>query len=277
MQDLARLVPADVAGLVGLVFDLDDTVLDHGELGLVAYEALFRLREAGLRLVACTGRPSGWAEVVARMWPVDAAIAENGAVAWRKVSPGRVALIDPVPAAERVTRATALDVLARDLLAAHPELALADDVAARRTDVAFDVAERRAVPARVVEAARARIVAAGARTFLSSVHLHATFETADKASGTVALLAAAFGEERTAALGRWAFAGDSENDGAAFASFARTFGVANVRARAHGLTRPPRWVAPSPGGRGFAEIAGALVAARRGGAPTPSCAGGAGG
>jgi HAD superfamily hydrolase (TIGR01484 family) len=270
VEPIERLDAAVAARLVGLVFDLDDTVLDRGELGLAAYGALFRMREAGLRLVACTGRPSGWAEVVARMWPVDAAIAENGAVAWRKSGPGRVELVDPVPPDVRAARGAALACLARDVLAAHPELSLADDVAARRTDVAFDVAERRCVPPDVVAAARARIRAAGARTFLSSVHLHATFEAADKASGTVALLRVAFGEEPTAALGRWGFVGDSENDGAAFAAFDHTFGVANVRARAHGMTRPPRWVAPSPGGLGFAAIAAALVARRS------PCAGGRG-
>lgn len=267
MRPLAALVPADVAPLTGVVFDLDDTVLDHGELSLPAFAALHALRAAGLHLVACTGRPSGWAEVVARTWPVVAAVAENGAVAWRKIGPGRVELVDRVAPAVRAARSASLASLARDLLAELPELALADDVAARRTDVAFDVAERHVVPRDVVTAARARIHAAGARSFLSSVHLHATFETADKASGTVALLASALGEEPTAALGRWAFVGDSENDAPAFAAFDRTFGVANVRARLGALTRPPRWIAPSPAGRGFAEVAAAIVALRS------SCAG----
>lgn len=267
MVPLARFTAADAAPLVGLVFDLDDTVLDHGELGLDAYRALHAMRAAGLRLVACTGRPSGWAEVVARMWPVDGAVAENGAVAWRKVGPGRVELLDPVPAEERRARGQALDRLAAEILATWPALALADDVAARRTDVAFDVAERRVVAPAVVAAARAHLRAAGARTFLSSVHLHATFEPSDKASGTVAFLRAAFGEEPTAALGRWAFVGDSENDAAAFASFERTFGVANVRPRLPALTRPPRWIAPSSAGRGFAEVIDAILAARRGASP----------
>jgi HAD superfamily hydrolase (TIGR01484 family) len=262
MRPLAALEPVDVAPLTGVVFDLDDTVLDHGELSLPAFAALHAMRAAGLRLVACTGRPSGWAEVIARTWPVVAAVAENGAIAWRKIAPGRVERVDRVPPSERATRSAALARLARDLTAELPDLALADDVAARRTDVAFDVAERRVVPRDVVEVARARIRAAGARSFLSSVHLHATFDTADKASGTVALLASALGEEPTAALGRWAFVGDSENDAPAFAAFDRTFGVANVKQRIAALTRPPRWIAPSPAGRGFAEVAAAIVALR---------------
>ncbi len=262
MGPLTALISADVAPLVGVIFDLDDTVLDRGELGLEAYDALFRLRGAGLRLVACTGRPSGWAEVIARTWPIDGAVAENGAVAWHKVGHGRVVLLDPVVPAERAARASRLSAIARDVLAAHPTMALSDDVAARRTDLAFDVAERRQVAADVVISARAQLRDRGARTFLSSVHLHATFEATDKASGAVAFLAGALREEPTAALGRWAFVGDSENDAPAFAAFERTFGVANVRPRAAALTRPPRWVAPSAAGRGFAEIATAIVALR---------------
>ena len=74
MTPLAAL-PADAArGLTGLLFDLDDTVLTHGMLTKSAYDALWRLHESGLRLVAVTGRPSGWGEVIARQWPIDGAV-----------------------------------------------------------------------------------------------------------------------------------------------------------------------------------------------------------
>src|SRR5262249_59883715 len=89
--------------LTGVVFDLDDTLLDHGELAEAAYRALFRLREAGLRLVACTGRPAGWGEVLARQWPIDAVVVENGAVAFvvEPKSGRRVTVGDPPSPARR--------------------------------------------------------------------------------------------------------------------------------------------------------------------------------
>lgn len=258
MRPLDALSGEAAQALRGVVFDLDDTVLDRGELGLEAYEALFRLRDAGLVLVACTGRPSGWAEVVARTWPVAGCIAENGAVAWHKPAPGQVVLVDPVEASERLARREALAALARDVLAAHPEMGVSDDSGARRTDVAFDVNEHRRIPRVIVAAARARLIAAGARTFLSTVHLHASFDAADKATGTVAFLASAFGEGATEALRRWAFIGDSDNDAPAFAAFRTSFGVDNVRSRLAALTFPPAFVASAPGGAGFAEIARAI-------------------
>jgi hydroxymethylpyrimidine pyrophosphatase-like HAD family hydrolase len=109
---------------------------------------------------------------------------------------------------------------------------------------------------------RAHARVRGVRTLQSSVHLHLTREVDDKASGVLRLLVERFGEDPTRARARYAFIGDSANDGAAFAAFLVTFGVANVRAHLGKLSVPPRFVARSPMGRGFAEIARTLVALR---------------
>ena len=42
--------------------------------------ALADLARAGLHVIPITGRPVGWSEPFARDWPVDAIVAENGAV-----------------------------------------------------------------------------------------------------------------------------------------------------------------------------------------------------
>jgi len=106
------------------------------------------------------------------------------------------------------------------------------------------------------------ILDAGARTSRSSVHLHATFDTDDKASGALRFLARELGQEPGAALSRFAFVGDSGNDAACFAAFRTTFGVANVAAAVGRLSVPPRYVARAPMGEGFAEIAGTILRAR---------------
>ena len=150
MRPLTALGAEGARRLAGIVFDLDDTLLDHGELTEAGYGALFRLREAGLRLIACTGRPAGWGEVLARQWPVDAVVAENGAIALvAEGSPhGRqVTVIDPLPEAERRAARAQLVELAAELVARFPEAALADDNDARRTDVTLDVGEHRRVGA----------------------------------------------------------------------------------------------------------------------------------
>src|SRR5687767_6472724 len=103
MQPLDRMSPSEARGLSGLLFDLDDTFLDRGRLDLAAYGALFRLRQLGLGLIAVTGRPAGWGAVLARQWPVDAVICENGALALQRTG-NRVARLDETSASERDER-----------------------------------------------------------------------------------------------------------------------------------------------------------------------------
>ncbi len=261
MRPLAALPPEVARGLDGLLFDLDDTVLSHGVLTREAYDAIWSMHEAGLKLVAVTGRPSGWGEVVARQWPIDGAVTENGAVHVVREGKGVALLFDGHASAVAERRAK-LDALVAAVGRAMPDVRLADDNHARRSDVAWDIGERdRLAPARVAELARL-VVEAGARTTRSSVHLHATYERDDKASGVVRFLGGRFGVDAGRALVRWAFVGDSGNDAACFSAFHTTFGVANVAAYARTLSMPPRFVTPSERGAGFAELARALLAAR---------------
>ncbi|WP_437306930.1 HAD hydrolase family protein [Sorangium sp. So ce388] len=265
-----------------MIFDLDDTVLDHGALTEAAYGALFRLRETGLALIACTGRPAGWGELIQRQWPIDATIAENGAVALVREqgepladprggaapSAGRIVALDGLDRGARQARRAELIALADDMVRRFPAAALADDNDQRVTDVTIDVGEHRRVPPEDVQRMRAELRERGVRTLLSSVHLHLTRDPSDKATGVVRLLSARFGEDPTRARYRYAFVGDSGNDGVAFAAFALTFGVANVRAHLGKLSVPPRFVASLPMGRGFAEIAHRVAELRKN-APAP--------
>src|SRR5256885_4980132 len=76
MKPLAEL---DARGVKALLFDIDDTLTTEGKLTAQAYDALERLRRAGKITVPVTGRPAGWCDHIARMWPVDAVVGENGA------------------------------------------------------------------------------------------------------------------------------------------------------------------------------------------------------
>jgi 3-deoxy-D-manno-octulosonate 8-phosphate phosphatase KdsC-like HAD superfamily phosphatase len=92
------------------------------------------------------------------------------------------------------------------------------------------------------------------------VHLHATFDYADKASGAVRLLGADTGLDATAVRHAFAYLGDSENDASCFAAFAVSIGVANLRGKA---TLRPRYITSQPMGRGVVEAAGVILEARR--------------
>ncbi|WP_235879900.1 HAD hydrolase family protein [Polyangium aurulentum] len=267
-EGIEALSRDEAMGLGGVVFDLDDTLLDHGALTEVAYGALFRLREMGLRLVACTGRPALWGEIVLRQWPIDAAVTENGAVALIKEPPpegasaARISAVFPADAAAWRARRGELVAFAEGLVKRFPDAALADDNAARWTDVTIDIGEHRRVRPEDVQAMREEASARGLVTVASSVHLHLAAEAADKAKGTFRLLAERFGEDEASARVKNAFVGDSGNDAAAFAAFATTVGVANVRPYLRNLPVLPRYVTQAAMGRGFAEFATRIMTLR---------------
>jgi HAD superfamily hydrolase (TIGR01484 family) len=257
MLSLASLSTAEARTLKAFAFDLDDTLLDRGRLSEGAFSSLFRLKEAGLVLVAVTGRPSGWGEVIARQWPIDGAVTENGAVACA-LDGDRFQSFD-FALDQRPARRARLEAIVDALRGRFPELVPSDDVAARRSDYTFDIGEHFRVPPDTVTAVRAAAHSLGARTVASSVHLHVTLDGLDKASGTVRFLSERLGWDPTESLRVTAFIGDSENDEACFSAFRTTFGVSNLRGR---HTVPPRYLASRERGAGFAETANTLLSLR---------------
>ncbi len=258
MKDLDAFTREEGSRIEGLLFDLDDTFLTHGVLTRAAYDSLWELHDAGLKLVVVTGRPSSWGQLAATQWPIDAATTENGAIVI--VKEGRRAIrVDACDPKERQRRRDALAALVADVAKRAPDVKLAGDAYGRITDVTWDVGENEhATPDRIAFVSSI-IDEHGARRSLSSVHLHATFDADDKASGTVRFLGSRFGVDAGIARTRWAFAGDSGNDRACFSAFHTTFGVANVRAHLDKLSVPPRFVAKNEAGEGFVEIARALL------------------
>jgi HAD superfamily hydrolase (TIGR01484 family) len=262
LRPIQEIDPAVCRALVGVVFDVDDTLTDRGRLTDPAYGALWALSRAGLALVAVTGRPLGWCDVLARHWPVVAAVGENGA-GW-VVSDGagaREGYWDDE--AERARQRERQAEIFRAAQAAVPRARLAGDQRARRVDLAFDIAEEVHLDPEELERLLAVIHGAGARSLVSSVHAHAFFGAHDKASGARRAVAEALGRDVAAERERWLFVGDSGNDAAGFAYFPSSAGVANVRAHLARLSVPPAFVASAERGRGFAEITAVVLGHRR--------------
>lgn len=259
MKPIALLERSEARLLRGVAFDLDDTLLDHGRLAEATYSVLFRLVEAGLDLYGVTGRPAGWAEVLARLFPVRAIVAENGALVCARRGE-RIVVEDSLDRAARRERSQRLSALLQPFSERFPDFEPADDVRARVSDRTFDIGEFRQVGARRVAEAVRYLQEQGARVFVSSVHLHATLDYADKASGAVRLLARDSGLDETAVRHAYAYLGDSENDASCFAAFAVSIGVANLRGKS---TLKPRYVTSRPMGEGVAEAAGVILSLRR--------------
>jgi HAD superfamily hydrolase (TIGR01484 family) len=259
MLPIEKLTREEAASLLGLLFDLDDTLLDHGRLPEAAYASLFRLNEAGLKLYAVTGRPSGWGVLLVRLWPIAGAVTENGAVLIVRDGE-RVRRVDRAQPNERALRRARIETLVSELGQRFPELSPADDVDARISDLTLDIGEQQRVPAEIVDQAVEFARQHGFRTMRSSVHLHVTLDGDDKASGSIRLLRLLEGIDPTVARLRHAFIGDSENDQACFAAFPNSIAVKNLTGRP---TLQPKFVTQAERSAGFVEAAELLCARRR--------------
>lgn len=257
MRPLTELARRDLRGVFS---DIDDTLTHDGAVVPEAYAALARARDAGLRVVLVTGRPAGWAEVLASLWPVDAAIAENGGIAYlrrgRRLERLYFAPGDPAEEARR------LAALSEEIQRTHAFAKRTDDATLRVTDIAFDIGENEALPPEQIEAITSLARSRGARTIVSSVHAHACFHEADKARMSARVAGVLWNETPEDVAASYAFVGDSPNDQAAFAFFETSIGVANVARYRSALNPPPAFVTSAPYGHGFAEAIDALLAQR---------------
>lgn len=264
MRPLAELSAATAGNVVAVLTDIDDTLTEHGRLPSIAYAALEALHESGLVVIPVTGRPAGWCDLIARQWPVDAVVGENGAFWFRyHDSERRMERHFMRAAAAREDDRARLWRIAEAVLHDVPGTAIAADQSYRAVDVAIDFAEDvgplpPAAVARIVD----RFEAEGATAKVSSIHVNAWYGTHDKLTTSLALLREVFGIDGEAQRERIVFAGDSPNDAPMFGFFPNSVGVANVRNFASSLKALPGFVTPSPTARGFAELAAHLQAAR---------------
>ncbi|MDH3595912.1 MAG: HAD-IIB family hydrolase [Rhodospirillales bacterium] len=257
--------PAGRRALVrGLLFDIDETLTTEGRLTAAAYGALECLHQAGFLTVPVTGRPAGWCDHIARMWPVDAVVGENGAFYFRyDRDGGRLIKRFMADEAERAANRRRLADLQEEILAAVPGAGLASDQPYREADLAIDFREDVAPLSRTeIDRIVALFEAAGATAKVSSIHVNGWFGRYDKLAMTRVMFAECFGVDLEAEREAFVFAGDSPNDAPMFAYFPNAVGVANVLDFAGRLAALPAYVTEARSGAGFAELVGSLLAAR---------------
>ncbi len=264
MKPLAEL-PLDARKLLrGLLFDIDDTLTTDGRLTAAAYSALEALQRAGMLTIAITGRPAGWCDHIARMWPVDAVVGENGAFYFRYDHAAHVMQKRYVD--DDATRAGYRQKLAgiRDrILAAVPGAAVAGDQHYREADLAIDYCEDvPRLPDADVDKIAALMRAAGLTAKVSSIHVNGWFGAYDKLAMTRTLLRECFGTDLDVRKVEFVFAGDSPNDAPMFAFFPYAVGVANIKAFAGRMDAAPAYVTQAASGAGFCELADLLLTAR---------------
>jgi len=263
MQPFSECPDHQLAKLSGVLTDIDDTLTSDGRITADAYCALEKLHRAGVVLIPVTGRPAGWCDHFARMWPIDAVVGENGAFWFRYNHHDRRMERHFVAADQvRVARRQHLEAVAAIILREVPGARIASDQHYRDADLAIDYCED---VERLDDAAVGRIVAImtsqGLTAKVSSIHVNGWHGTHDKLKTTLALLGERFNIGADA-RDRFAFVGDSPNDQPMFEYFSCSIGVANVRNFAAQMGVLPRYVTDSASGAGFAEFAMRMIRAR---------------
>jgi len=256
MRPLSEL---EAGKLATVLVDIDDTLTTDGKLTSGAYAALEALHRAGKRVVPVTGRPAGWCDHIARMWPVDAVVGENGAF-YFFMAEGRLQRWYQDGEAERASKRNRLTEISKKILDKVPGCAVASDQAYRETDLAIDYCED--VPRLPLEAAEriaALMRAAGLTAKLSSIHVNGWFGDYDKLAMTRRLFAERFGLDLEAANAAVLFAGDSPNDAPMFGFFQNSVGVANVRRFEKLSFEKPKFMTIAESAAGFEELAAHLL------------------
>jgi len=258
MQPLS-LATADQFSTVRFVLtDMDETLTYQGRLSAETYTALAQLEAGGIRVVPVTAAPAGWCDQMARMWPVDGVIAENGGLFLQRSSDGHKVerhFWHSPDSVEQVDEQ--LKSIAQAVEAAAPEAQRADDQVFRLTSLAYRRTGKD-TDARIVKALRQ----AGADATINNLWVLGWVGGYDKLTMSLRVLADTYGIDAESSRELVAYSGDSTNDAPMFEFFKHTVGVSTVTDYLPQLPVPPRWITRGPGGAGFVEFANAILQSR---------------
>ena len=245
-----------------LFADIDDTLTTGGMLPDSSYLALWELSRAGIKVVPVTGRPAGWCDHIARMWPVAAVIGENGAFVYsydrtvRKMKRRQLGSAD--------SHGAVLRRVADRILKEIPGTALAADQPFRISDMAIDYCEDvPPLPAEKVDAICRILQDEGVHFKVSSIHVNFWVGDFDKLSGTRTFLQEDAPAQLTELGERSVFIGDSPNDEPLFDGFPHSIAVGNVRGFLSRIRHLPEFITTADCAAGFCEAADIILRKRK--------------
>lgn len=257
--------PPDIFKNVRFVLtDMDETLTLDGRLYARTYAALERLRDAGVTVIPVTAAPTGWCDQMARMWPVDGVIGENGGCFFQRTPDGRGVrrMFWDDDQAVCAARRRELARIA-EKVQAETGAAFADDQPFRLTSAGFAKPDDPAARTAISTALRRH----GADTTVNNLWVLGWLGGYDKLAMARKVLATRFDLDIDRNGDAVLYSGDSANDAPMFGFFRHAVGVSTVVEHLADIPIPPAWIADGPGGDGFIEIAQAVLKSR----PQPSC------
>lgn len=239
--------------------DIDGTLTDHGRLPESSYSSMWELSRSGLAIVPVTGRPAGWCEMIARLWPVHGVVGENGAFYFSHTQ-GKMRRYFARPKDERKKDRLRLKEIRKQVLQEIPGVGIASDQFCRLFDLAIDFSED--VPPLSATAIQ-KIVHVfeehGAHAKVSNIHVNGWFGDYDKLTTCKKYLEREFEMDSVRMQEECLFVGDSPNDEPMFEYFKNSFAVANIHSFLSQLKHRPAFIAKAEEGAGFCELADRLL------------------
>jgi HAD superfamily hydrolase (TIGR01484 family) len=261
MKNLSTMSMTQLSDIKFILTDIDDTLTTEGRLKSYAYDALERLSNSGYKVIPVTGRCAGWCDHIARMWPVDGVVGENGAFFFSYDHDNKkMNNIYSQTEDERRENFILLNQIKNTILESVPGTAEASDQEYRITDLAIDFAED--VPKlpqdkidEIVNIAEQN----GATAKISSIHVNCWIGEHNKLTTSLKILKENFGLNDKEIQSNVVFVGDSPNDSMMFGFFNNSVGVANVVDMMHKIVSPPKYITSKYSGEGFVELADLLL------------------
>jgi HAD superfamily hydrolase (TIGR01484 family) len=244
-----------------ILTDIDDTLTTEGRLKSDAYEAMERLSNKGYKVIPVTGRCAGWCDHIARMWPVDGVVGENGAFffSYDHVNKKMNNLYSQTEE-ERRENFKLLHEIKDTILRSVSGAAVASDQDYRITDLAIDFAEDvPKLPQHKIDEIVQIAEQNGAVAKISSIHVNCWIGNHNKLSTSLKILKESFGLNDTEIQNNAVFIGDSPNDSTMFGFFKNSVGVANVIDLINCIENPPKYIATEFSGDGFIELADLII------------------
>ena len=213
-------------------------------------------------MIPVTGRPAGWCDMIARFWPVDAVIGENGGLYYR-YHQNKMTRWNFHSETEIEKNKNKLELIKDDVLKEIPKARVSTDQFSRIHDLAIDFCED--IPP-LAESDIQKIVSLfkkhGATAKVSSIHVNGWFGDFNKVTTAKLVLKKEFGMDDQQILDQCVYIGDSPNDEPLFESFKHTFGVANIKDFSTQMKHLPNYVSPSHSGDGFCEIVEKIISSK---------------
>jgi HAD superfamily hydrolase (TIGR01484 family) len=261
MRNINDITDLECASIRGVLFDIDDTFTLSGKLIPEAFSALWDLHRNGLILAPITGRPAGWCDHIARMWPVDSVIGENGAFYNYYDADAKKLRQRYVFSPEEMTlKRKQLEAIEHEILRRVPRARISSDQPFRLFDVAIDYTEDISPLTRNELEEICRVFSEHKAAYkVSSIHVNGWFGEYTKLTTTRLFLEERFSISWDEAKRTFLFMGDSLNDEPMFQALDMTVGVANIRNFADRMKHLPKYVTNHEGGLGFAETASIIL------------------